>query len=348
MKIQFRCAVFAVRLAFSFPAPASAWSDVGHKQIAAVAYVNELIRHHLAYLMWVNGLEGGPADEADQAAFVNVAVWADDIEAELNCRTLGAPGCYQGGNEADPVGGPMAGKNLGTIDHLIHDYWHYYDIPFSPEGAQTADFPVVSALSQIKLLSSDLADPKSSEDLKSFGLVWLLHLAGDAHQPLLATQRFTKDISNGDRGGNEETVDIGLAEKPKLHALWDGLLGDSGPASAAIAAAAVLPPADPAEAEISDPSIWFTESFEIAKRDFYTAEIGPGKGPYTVSEVYLKNDKTIAQERAAIAGARIGNSHRYSTEVDSTICVSMARRGCLASSRRSDRPLQSFFNGDRM
>jgi hypothetical protein len=290
---------------------------MGHKQIAAVAYgklapavrkkVDELIRHHLAYPMWVKGLEGLPADEVGQAAFINAAVWADDIKAELSCRTLGAPGCYQGGNDADPVTGPMAGKNLGTIDHLIHDYWHYYDLPFSPDGTQTADAPAVNALSQIKLLSADLANPKSPDDLRSFDLVWLLHLVGDAHQPLHATQRFTKDMPNGDRGGNEEAVDIGLADNLKLHMLWDGLLGDSGPAAAAIAAAAALPPADPAEAKISDPSIWFTESFEIAKKDVYTSEIGPGKGPYTVSAAYLKNAKAIAQERAAIAGARLAN-----------------------------------------
>ncbi|MDB5584448.1 MAG: hypothetical protein JWR80_9624 [Bradyrhizobium sp.] len=317
MTIQFRLAVFAASLALSFPAPASAWWDMGHKQIAAVAYgkltpavrkrVDELIKHHLAYPMWVKGLEGLPTEEIGQAAFVNAAVWADDIKAELSCRTLGAPGCYQGGSEADPVSGPMAGKNLGTVDHLIHDYWHYYDIPFSPDGTQTKDSPAVNALSQIKLLSADLADPKSSDDLKSFDVVWLLHLVGDAHQPLHATQRFTKDIPNGDRGGNEEVVDIGLADNPNLHKLWDGLLGDSGPASAAIAAAAALPPADPAEAKILDPSIWFTEGFEIAKKDVYTSEIGPGKGPYAVSVAYLRNAKTIAQERAAIAGARLAN-----------------------------------------
>jgi hypothetical protein len=317
MKMQFRYAVLAASLAFSLSSPAHAWWDMGHKQIAAVAYgklspavrkkVNELIKHHLAYPMWVKGLEEFPADEVDQAAFVNAAVWADDIKGELSCRTLGAPGCYQGGSEADPVGGPLAGKNLGTIDHLIHDYWHYYDIPFSPDGTKTEDSPAVNALSQIKRLSADLASPKSTEDVKSFDLVWLLHLGGDAHQPLHATQRFTKDLPNGDRGGNEEAVDVGLADNPKLHMIWDGLLGDAGPASAAVSAAAALPPADPALARVSDPSIWFSEGFEIAKKDVYTSEIGPGKGPYTVSVQYLRNARVIAQERAAIAGARLAN-----------------------------------------
>ncbi|GAA3102949.1 S1/P1 nuclease [Rhizobium viscosum] len=295
---------------------AFAWWDMGHKEIAALAYgkltpavhakVDGLIKHHLAYPLWIKGMEGLPADEVAQAAFVNAAVWADDIKAELSCRTLGAPGCYQGGSD-DPVGSPQASRNLGTVDHLIHDYWHYFDIPFSQDGTQTKGSPAVNALSQIKVLPAALSDPKSSEDLKSFDLVWLLHLLGDAHQPLHATQRFSKDLPDGDRGGNGELVDIGLADDPSQHAVWDGMLGDSGPASAAIAAAATLPPADPTAAETSDPQRWFEEGFEIAKKDVYASEIGPGKGPYRLSAGYLANARTVAQARAAVPGARLAN-----------------------------------------
>jgi len=296
---------------------ANAWWDLGHKQIAALAYgkltpsakskANQLIKRHLAYPMWIRGLEGMSPKEIEQAAFVNAAVWADDIKnTNANCISLAPPGCYVGG-PTDKVDGPNAGANIGMADHLIHDYWHYYDIAFSPDGTQTIDSPPVNALSQINLLTAALSDPSKSDDVKSFDLVWLLHLVGDAHQPLHTTQRFTQQIPNGDRGGNEEKVDIGGTEPIKLHMVWDGILGESGPAAAAIAAATALPPADPVAARVSDPAIWFDEGFAIAKKDVYTSEIGPGVGDFKLTAAYLTNARKVAQERASIAGARLAN-----------------------------------------
>lgn len=299
-----------------FATQANAWWDMGHKQIAALAYskltpaakskVNQLIRRHLAYPMWIEGLEGMPVKEVDQAAFVNAAVWADDIKnTNANCLSLGPPGCYVGG-PTDRVDGPRADANAGLADHLIHDHWHYYDIPFSPDGTQTVASPPVNALSQIKVFTAALADPAMSDDIKSFDLVWLLHLVGDAHQPLHTTQRFTSEIPDGDRGGNEEKVDIGVGAL-KLHQLWDGILGESGPAAAAVAAATALPPADPVAAALSDPAVWFDEGFTVAKAEVYTTEIGPGIGDFKLSAAYLVNARKVAEGRASIAGARLAN-----------------------------------------
>jgi hypothetical protein len=61
--------------------------------------------------------------------------------------------------------------------------------------------------------------------VKSYDLVWLIHLVGDAHHPLHATSRFTA-ADPGDNGGNAETVTPANAANESLHAFWDGLLGD--------------------------------------------------------------------------------------------------------------------------
>jgi S1/P1 Nuclease len=82
--------------------------------------------------------------------------------------------------------------------------------------------------------------------VKSYDLVWLIHLVGDAHHPLHATSRFTA-ADPGDNGGNAETVTPANAANESLHAFWDGLLGDRLTPDQAISMAAALPQADPAD-----------------------------------------------------------------------------------------------------
>jgi S1/P1 Nuclease len=82
--------------------------------------------------------------------------------------------------------------------------------------------------------------------VKSYDLVWLIHLVGDAHHPLHATSRFTA-ADPGDNGGNAETVTPANAANESLHAFWDGLLFDRLTPDQAISMAAALPQADPAD-----------------------------------------------------------------------------------------------------
>jgi hypothetical protein len=54
------------------------------------------------------------------------------------------------------------------------------------------------------------------------GLLLVVPIVGDIHQPLHSTSLFSVDqFPKGDLGGNE----IPLVPGRKLHALWDGLLG---------------------------------------------------------------------------------------------------------------------------
>ncbi|WP_184398354.1 S1/P1 nuclease [Rhizobium sp. BK650] len=52
-------------------------------------------------------------------------------------------------------------------------------------------------------LSSSSRLPDSA---RSYDLVWLLHLVGDAHQPLHAPRGFQRPTMHGDQGGNLEDV----------------------------------------------------------------------------------------------------------------------------------------------
>src|SRR5262249_7972913 len=111
---------------------------------------------------------------------------------------------------------------------------------------------------------------------KAIALCWLMHLVGDAHQPLHAVSLFTIEYPQGDRGGNR----IFIRARPgggilKLHELWDGLILGSGRFTDAKNEATKLrlrpDLAREKLIELSDPSFerWTQESFELAKHAAY-------------------------------------------------------------------------------
>ena len=106
----------------------------------------------------------------------------------------------------------------------MHKYWHFIDTPFTQD--ETKPLPAIphpNAASEIAILRQALSSSESDK-LKSYDLVWLLHLVGDVHQPLHSSTRVGATDLQGDNGGNN----VKLSDPSKeLHALWDGLPGDS-------------------------------------------------------------------------------------------------------------------------
>src|SRR5262245_41221549 len=86
-----------------------------------------LLKLNKDYVNWTAGV--APAD-AGRAAFIRAATWADDIK-------------NRPGYKYNKVTEPGAGRNIGYKDKLVHNYWHYYDIPFSSDGTklQSAEEP---------------------------------------------------------------------------------------------------------------------------------------------------------------------------------------------------------------
>jgi len=85
--------------------------------------------------------------------------------------------------------------NLGTslgIAGLRHKYWHFVDKPFSKDGTtHFPELPIPNAQTQIDAFRAVLAS-NADDALKSYDLVWLLHLVGDVHQPLHASSRVSR------------------------------------------------------------------------------------------------------------------------------------------------------------
>ena len=278
-------------------------------QIAAIAYtkltpeakakVDALIKRNPDYQTWIGCL---PADQVEKLAFVRASVWADDIKAD--------PRYTDDGNSP---AGDTVGQNIGYQDKLKHKYWHFMDIAFpTPDGTPTEPADSVNALTQMKLFKAALPSSSGvSDDVRSYDLVWLLHLVGDAHQPLHSISRFSTAFPHGDRGGNTEKVKPASGEVLPLHFYWDRMFGgDTTPQGAvrdAKDSGLANEPVDTALAAIGDPEVWFKESFELAKKFAYAGPVFSGTQPIELTREYETAARTVSRSQAALAAQRLAN-----------------------------------------
>jgi hypothetical protein len=294
-------------------APAAwGWGDVGHMMVAHAAYrkltaptrarVSELLRLNPRHDEWLTWLpEGASAADRDLMIFMIAATWADQIKRDPGYTSDGG----HGGNR--PEGSPDPTGNRGYTDTLLHKYWHFVDTPFSRDRTPLPPIPTPHAAERIRLFRGVLAST-APDPLKSYDLVWLLHLVGDVHQPLHCVTRVSAVAPDGDDGGNAVAV---LCEgcPSQLHGFWDGLPGSAPTPEAALApalAAAVKLPAAPAAASAKlDEKVWIREGLRLAKRSVYRPPVGPGPGPFALTDAYRNAARRVALERVALAGARL-------------------------------------------
>jgi hypothetical protein len=288
------------------PVRGNAWDLQGHMMVAALAWplmsdtakrrVHDLLRLNPDYGSWVKGVS--PAQRG-RRAFILAAGWPDLIKRK------GSGYVFDGYRPE----GEVALRNIGYDDHLQHRYWHFIDLPFSTDGTPLLGPAAPNALTQIALFRQTVRPDSGLDDsIRSYDLVWLIHLVGDIHQPLHAASRFTQDQPNGDEGGSK--VELAQSPDKNLHEFWDTVLGTS--TDPVIAANAVRstkfpwPPPKPAAA-IADEHTWAEESFRIAETTVYTPPIGSDSGPYVLTPAYIRRAYRIAQERVALAGARLAH-----------------------------------------
>lgn len=288
---------------------AQAWWDEGHMQIAYVAFrrlepqvrerADALLRLNPDYATWT----AGAPDEATAKlyAFVHAATWADDIKTKRY------------GYERDDPRSSTAGRNIGYADHDQHAYWHFKDVASSPDGTPLPPPDPVDAVTQLRLMIAALPPSSGASDgLRSYDLVWTLHLVGDLHQPLHAANRFTHAIPKGDGGGNAEAVIPATGETLALHAYWDRILGGySSPYGAVFDADAkgglASMTADPVAAKVLDPEQWAQESAALAERYAYAAPVTTGSEAVMLTRAYETDARDVVYRQATLAAARLAN-----------------------------------------
>jgi len=150
--------------------------------------------------------------------------------------------------------------------------------------------------------------------LTSMDLRFLIHYIGDVHQPLHATSRFTADLPNGDRGGNDFPL-LKTHGIDELHALWDSMVlfhktdfkepltdfhwETMGTVSKDLRTQ--FPLEGFGTDFLATPKVWAAESYALAK-DFVYVGIKENEWP---SEDYLTKGQEIAKERVAKGGYRL-------------------------------------------
>ena len=290
---------FFIAVLLVVPTGAWSWNERGHMMVAAVAWdlleeptkarVTELLKLNPEHKNWIRNV---PAADRAKTAFMKASTWPDFIR-----------GVYED-DGSDPEKAPLASQNIGYEDELQHRYWHFVDLPFSQDGTPLQQPKKPNALTQIVEFRKTIASKTADDDVKSYDLVWLIHLVGDVHQPLHATARFSTDSPKGDHGGNDVKL-CALPCKDNLHSFWDRSVGSASGIPSIINAADRLDEADDAAVDIDNPQTWVEESFQIAKSAVYRRPVGKDNGPVKATAAYKKSARGIAEERVVLAGARL-------------------------------------------
>lgn len=271
--------------AFVAAPPAAAWNAAGHMQIALLAYdeLPENTRAALTSLLeahprfredFLPALPPGLASaERARWLFAFAATWPDVARGQpafergtwhyvnlpLQLRGSALVSCREARREL-----PASERRIAALDAERRARGE----PGIPMGD--------SILAALPSNQRTVADPARPRPARALALSWVLHLVGDAHQPLHAVALFTNQrFVTGDRGGNDVVVD----ERGSLHRIWDGLLGEDTSLPALQAALSELRRDAArwraAQRAAQQPSVqtWIDEDCELARRVVYAPAI---------------------------------------------------------------------------
>jgi len=177
-KISYTILIFLISLS---PISLLAWSMTGHRVIAEIAQRN--IKPETAEK--INTL----LDNLPMAYWAN---WPDFIKSD----------------------------KTGKWDHTY--IWHFINAPgdlsYDNYVKAIKDVKQENVYSEIPKLITTIQNQDSSDEDKRIALIFLIHLVGDAHQPMHVGRE-------EDLGGNKVSVNW-FSDATNLHAVWDGKLID--------------------------------------------------------------------------------------------------------------------------
>jgi len=247
--------------------------------------IGEVLRKHPAYVdSWSNRETNGPDEVLN--LFWNASVFPDEARREPWHKFSRPKAHYVNfrilADQENKVEPPVPGENI------LNSY--------------------VAHLKQIQ-------DPRTPIETKALHLSWIMHQAGDIHQPLHAVARFSKALPEGDSGGNgvgfPNPRAMGGRERT-LHAYWDDLLGtDSSPAAVDQLAGEVTKefPAATFAKELAKKNIrdWAEENVEICLGTVYK-NLDPNITRFFDRPIgYEADAQRVARRRVAVAGYRLAD-----------------------------------------
>ncbi len=262
------------------PAPASAWGSQGHEAIALIArsYLTLAVRTR------VDAILASDRDTLTGADMAARATWAD---------------VWRG-------------------SHRFTSSWHFADIELEGGSLDAAcfGFPALSGVAsegpaqdcvvaKIEQFARELRDTGTSDAERRLALKFVLHFAGDLHQPLHAAD-------HQDRGGNCVRVSLGGTRTVNLHSYWDSVVvGEIAPDAETLATTlrARIGSAQLAGWASGTPRDWARESFTVARTAVYTVGSPTGcdrdAAPIPLPAGYDARAREVAVVQIEKAGVRL-------------------------------------------
>ena len=258
-----RAAVFYFLPAMWMVSPASAWGPAGHQVVARIA------AHHLS-----NNARQGISELLD-------------VHSTFTMRLAAALSNIS--NDADAY----------RHDHKETSRWHFVNIPLAAVGYDAdrdcAATPEGDCIIQaIERERNVLHNRSSSKEERRQGLMFLVHLLGDLHQPLHCSD-------NRDRGGNELKVIFSGGES-NLHSVWDnGIIEKAGFTSVEYAEDLLDDVNAPLGViQAGDPVKWALEAQTIARTNAY--KIPANK---QLNQSYVKKNGPVVGQQLFRGGLRL-------------------------------------------
>jgi hypothetical protein len=278
------CAALALVLG---PTRADAWGDEGHEVIGLIAehYLTPAVRVRVAALL--------AGDDTGLVArdIASESTWADkyrDSDRDAGqARYLGTRNWHFVDLEID---GPDLGSACGGRRGL-------------PSGTPASQGPAEDCVvDKIDQFIAELENPRTAGDERRLALEFLLHLVGDVHQPLHASD-------DHDQGGNRKRARAYGIRADNLHHDWDvefvRRLGRDE-RDVADGLIARIGAADIARWSRGTPADWAEESYGVAKAHAYGLLPPAGDGSrYFLSDAYVADATRVTAEQLSKAGVRL-------------------------------------------
>jgi len=175
--------------------------------------------------------------------------------------------------------------------------WHFLNLPLGLTHEQFVKFVSESdnnVYTAILKTEASLKDKSLTLDQKNEALKYLIHLVGDAHQPMHISRK-------EDKGGN--TIQVRFDNKgTNLHSLWDSKLIDHEGLREAdmVKIYDVATAAQIKQWQSDSPMEWIWESYQVSSELY--AQIKPGQD---IDEAYYQKYIPVIRKRIDQAGIRL-------------------------------------------
>ncbi len=270
-------------------APACAWGDEGHEVIALIAqsFLTPGARKNVQAMLMAD------PDSLTAHTIAAAATWADKYrDANIN-------GARQGTRLWHFVDLELTGPDMNRA---------CFDHPPVPPGTPASNGPPQSCVvDKIEQFEAELTNPATDPSERIVALKFLLHLVGDEHQPLHASD-------NHDRGGNDRRVSAPDTKAGTLHHYWDTEFVErlgADPKQIAAALESRITGHDTQAWAQGGPADWAMELFRIARDDAYGKLPPPNaRGGYRLTDEYVamaSQDTAVQLSKAGVRLAMILN-----------------------------------------